>query len=78
MEKISDEEIKKASGGVIVDASAEQGYYYVVDDEYGTIFNFYPTEQHAKVAANHWWGFSDDVISVDEYEKRFGIEFRYK
>ena len=68
MEKISNEEVEKISGGIVV--AGNDGQYYTVD-ELGCIHVIAQSEGGALYGA-HMTKQSKEVISEAEYESRFG------
>lgn len=77
IKNLSEEDLDKISGGAIVEHPVSGGTYWViVEDSHGSCRYAYPTEAAAKYKAPSW-GVSDEVISIEEYKKRFKRDFKY-
>ena len=75
LEKLSKEELEKVTGGEIVEINED--YYILVDDRYyGRYAGVAPTLEGAKKMAKRN-GLSQEVISPEEYEKRYRQKLHY-
>ena len=77
--KISDESLEDVSGGVLVEVPARgRDTDFVLCDERknGLVASVYGTLEAAQKAARQC-GRSDEVITPEEYEKRFRTKFRW-
>ena len=79
-EKLNNDELKNVTGGVIVKKSdGGGGYNYWICDEnrVGALVTCRSNSlQAAQIAARNY-GLSCEVITPEEYEKRFKHEFNY-
>ena len=76
--ELIDDELKDISGGVIVEVPDSWGKtaYALCDEKLGGyVYHVYYDEDIAKLNASRR-GFSTEVISTKEYEKRFKKEFK--
>ena len=73
--KISEEELKQVNGGTVVHIPEEAGMNYehwvIVEDQTGSYRDICTSESTAKKRARYK-GFSDEVISLEEYKNRYG------
>ena len=75
--KLKAEDLESVNGGLVVkDPEENCTYYIVVHDETGLWQGFYPYEDWAREYANKY-GQSMEVISREEYERRFNRPFQW-
>ena len=66
------EELGEVAGGLIVDPGVKYDYR-IVDDTTGEVLDrWYGTQNAVRSAADH--GVSREIITLEEYKKRFGKE----
>ena len=66
------EELGEVAGGLIVDPGVKYDYR-IVDDTTGEVLDrWYGTKDAVRSAADH--GVSREIITLEEYKKRFGKE----
>ena len=70
--ELNPEELGGVAGGLIVDPGVKYDYR-IVDDTTGEVLDrWYGTKDAVRSAANH--GVSREIITLEEYKKRFGKE----
>ena len=70
--ELNPEELGGVAGGLIVDVGAKYDYR-IVDDTTGEVLDrWYGTKDAVRSAADH--GVSREIITLEEYKKRFGKE----
>ena len=77
IESLSKEDLKKVTGGTIVEAPVSAGPYYVVVNE--KLDGSFVTAQRSIGAAQYLaeqYGLSQEVITPEQYEKKFKQPFR--
>ena len=67
---LTDDQMAKVNGGFAVDG--ENGYFYSVDDNDGFVYTKCNINIEYAVWACKMNGVSDEIISREEYERRFG------
>ena len=73
-EKLNTEDLGKINGGVIVQTA---GGYYIMDDLTGGTWSFKETANTAQYVATEWYGVSTEIITPEEYERRYNKKFPY-
>ncbi|MDO5107484.1 MAG: hypothetical protein Q4D39_04325 [Coriobacteriaceae bacterium] len=72
--ELTDEQLDAVSGGLIVQLSGDGCYKYaVVNDETGRILYQNPTLESAKAYSRMFGTSSERVITMDEFERIFGM-----
>ena len=77
IEGLSKEDLKNVTGGTIVEAPTSSGSYYVVVNE--KLDGSFVTAQRTIGAAQYiaqQYGLSQEVITPEQYEKKFKQPFR--
>ena len=77
--EISEDQLESVSGGLVINADGTYWDYIIVDDETGEILDsdcyYYGTEWMREICKHA--GVSMDKISVDDYNKKFGKNFKF-
>ena len=77
--EISEDQLESVSGGLVIDAGYTLWDYVIVDDVTGEILDsdcyIYDSEWMREICEHA--GVSMDKISVDDYNKKFGKNFKF-
>ena len=78
-EKLSEEELKQVTGGLIVEAPSQNGTVYVLVAEMydGKVTGIVNSDLNYIDFAAEMCDVSREVISVEEYERRFNRKFEF-
>jgi len=78
-EKLSEEDLKQVNGGLIVEAPSQNGTVYVLVAEMGDgkVTGIVNADLDYIDFAAEMCNVSREVISVEEYEKRFNKKFEF-
>ena len=70
------DELKKASGGVIVEVNGSYWAFSDGPDEYGvcSMFNTGFKDKNRAIARAEEIGWSTEVMTLDEYRKKYGLD----
>jgi len=79
MKELTEEDLKNINGGVIVEIASDYGgtdYYLCDEKNYGRFVGVYPRNVDAAKKWAREYGLSTEVITPEEYEKRFKHPFK--
>ncbi len=68
------EEMKKVTGGYVVDNGTGDKFWIVLQD--GTVKGYAPTEQQAQEFARSF-GASTTLLTLEDYQAKFGHELKW-